>query len=238
MSLKPVVRVRQLGRMAFAEAYGIQTQTAEALRREILAKPAVLRRNTLLLVEHEPVFTIGIRSKGYTSEDESRLRKLGADFVKTNRGGLITFHGPGQLVAYPILYLGSFNEQKSMRWYVCQLEKTIVDTCAHFGLRADTTQETGVWIGDNKIAAIGNAPTHSGNRRSCRKWFYSQREQTMASSNGPASWEPRWLACGPCEGQKDALAISSCPMPPDNMIELLVPNSALITGSVSIFAKN
>ncbi|KAG0428401.1 hypothetical protein HPB47_024615 [Ixodes persulcatus] len=97
----------------------------------------------------------GIRSKGYTSEDESRLRKLGADFVKTNRGGLITFHGPGQLVAYPILYLGSFNEQKSMRWYVCQLEKTVVDTCAHFGLRADTTQETGVWIGDNKIAAIG-----------------------------------------------------------------------------------
>uniref|UniRef100_V5HSE1 Octanoyl-[acyl-carrier-protein]:protein N-octanoyltransferase LIPT2, mitochondrial n=1 Tax=Ixodes ricinus TaxID=34613 RepID=V5HSE1_IXORI len=155
MSLKPVVRVRQLGRLAFAEAYGIQTRTAEALRREILAKPAVLRRNTLLLVEHEPVFTVGIRSKGYTSEDESRLRKLGADFVRTNRGGLITFHGPGQLVAYPILYLGSFNEQKSMRWYVCQLEKTVVDTCAHFGLRADTTQETGVWIGDNKIAAIG-----------------------------------------------------------------------------------
>uniref|UniRef100_A0A0K8R3B5 lipoyl(octanoyl) transferase n=1 Tax=Ixodes ricinus TaxID=34613 RepID=A0A0K8R3B5_IXORI len=172
MSLKPVVRVRQLGRLAFAEAYGIQTQTAEALRREILAKPAVLRRNTLLLVEHEPVFTVGIRSKGYTSEDESRLRKLGADFVRTNRGGLITFHGPGQLVAYPILYLGSFNEQKSMRWYVCQLEKTVVDTCAHFGLRADTTQETGVWIGDNKIAAIGNAPTHSGNRRNGRKWFY------------------------------------------------------------------
>ncbi|CAN7996018.1 unnamed protein product [Ixodes hexagonus] len=155
MSSKSVVRVRQLGRMAFAKAYDIQTETAEALHREVLEKPAVLHRNTLLLLEHEPVFTVGLRSKGYTSEDESRLRKLGADFVKTNRGGLITFHGPGQLVAYPILYLGSFNERKSMRWYVCQLEKAIIDVCDHFNLSAQTTLETGVWIGDNKIAAIG-----------------------------------------------------------------------------------
>ncbi|XP_064455689.1 octanoyl-[acyl-carrier-protein]:protein N-octanoyltransferase LIPT2, mitochondrial-like [Ornithodoros turicata] len=155
MCSKVLVQAKRLGRMGFSKAYNIQQAAASRLYEEISANPVVIDGNTLITVEHDPVYTVGIRSKEYTAEQESVLRQLGAEFVRTNRGGLITFHGPGQLVAYPILYLGSFNKSKSMRWYVCTLEKTIIDFCSHFGLDARTTEHTGVWIGDNKVAAIG-----------------------------------------------------------------------------------
>lgn len=110
-------------------------------------------KNVLILTEHRPVYTIGIRTKGYTQDDEEFLRKMGAEFHRTNRGGLITFHGPGQLVAYPIINLKHF--KPSMRWYVCHLEKTIIELCAKLGLAACTSPDTGVWIGNNKICALG-----------------------------------------------------------------------------------
>lgn len=109
--------------------------------------------NTLLLVEHDPVYTIGIRSKNYTEDEEKKLRNLGAEFFKTNRGGLITFHGPGQLVAYPILNLKQF--KPSIKWYVCQIEQMIIRLCAEYGIIGATTSDTGVWVNDKKICAIG-----------------------------------------------------------------------------------
>lgn len=110
-------------------------------------------KNFLILTEHEPVYTLGLRTKNYSIDDEEKLTKLGAQFFKTNRGGLITFHGAGQLVAYPILNLKNF--QPSVRWYVCHVEKTIVDLCQKYGIKANTTQDTGVWVEDRKICAIG-----------------------------------------------------------------------------------
>lgn len=111
-------------------------------------------RNYLILQQHDPVYTIGIRTKNYSDVDEQRLRKLGADFHRTNRGGLITFHGPGQLVAYPILHLHQF--QPKMRWYVATLELTVIETCRKMGIpQAITTSDTGIWVGNNKICAIG-----------------------------------------------------------------------------------
>lgn len=77
----------------------------------------------------------------------------GAEFYKSNRGGLITFHGPGQLVVYPIINLKNFTP--SIKWYVCHIEKTIIRLCKHLGIEAATTSDTGVWIGDEKICAIG-----------------------------------------------------------------------------------
>lgn len=109
--------------------------------------------NILIITEHPPVYTIGIRTKQYSIQDEERLRKLGAEFHKTNRGGLITFHGPGQLVAYPIINLKNFTP--SMKWYVCHVEKTIIDLCKRYGIEARTTNDTGVWVDDRKICAIG-----------------------------------------------------------------------------------
>src|SRR5271157_1139605 len=77
-------------------------------------------------------------------------RLLGADFVRTDRGGLITFHGPGQLVAYPIINLKAF--RLGMKTYICQLQKTVIGTCLKMGVTAETSPEhTGVWVKDRKI---------------------------------------------------------------------------------------
>jgi len=69
---------------------------------------------------------------------------LGADFYRVNRGGLITYHGPGQLVAYPILRL---EKRHSTRWYVDRLEAAIIDLLKEFDLKGETSPHTGVWIG-------------------------------------------------------------------------------------------
>lgn len=107
----------------------------------------------LLLLEHLPVYTTGIRSKNYTKEYEQNLTKLGAQFHRTDRGGLITFHGIGQLTAYPILDLRHFVPK--VRWYVRELENTIIDVCKDFNLTGYTTENPGVWVDDKKVCAIG-----------------------------------------------------------------------------------
>lgn len=161
------IRVRRLGLVPYVEAYKIQQQHIEDV---VKRRPA---GQTLLLLEHPAVYTVGIRSKLYEQPEIDRLKKLGADFVKTNRGGLITFHGPGQLVAYPILDLNSFTaldathqtqQDKNLsvggvKWYVAQLEAALILACYEAGLkdaRAPGYPLTGVWTGSGrKVASIG-----------------------------------------------------------------------------------
>lgn len=152
-----LVQVVNLGRMGFKEAEIVQKNYKQNHIDSLHGK-IQSARDTLLLVEHDPVYTIGIRSKNYDEETEKKLLATGADFVRTDRGGLITYHGPGQLVAYPIINLKNF--KPSMKWYVCALEKTMIDTCRKFGLKANADQETGVWIEDRKIGAIGKRTFH------------------------------------------------------------------------------
>lgn len=163
------VRVLNLGRKAYQQTLEIQQNCVQKLLNSVAsAKSTSSHRqhpNTLIIVEHEPVYTIGIRSGDYSKQEEDRLKSLGADFVRSNRGGLITFHGHGQLVAYPILYLGDFDPEKSVRNYVHQLESTLIKTCSNIfsekestsSLKVSTIPEyPGVWIEENrKIAAIG-----------------------------------------------------------------------------------
>ncbi|KAK1786056.1 hypothetical protein P4O66_017791 [Electrophorus voltai] len=149
MSLgKTSVNVVNLGRIAYCNGLKIQEHYVRKHFDSSCQTP-----NTLLLCNHYPVYTIGIRRAHYPVEEEQRLKQLGADFFRTNRGGLITFHGPGQLVCYPILNLGYF--KKSLRWYVCELERTVIKMCSKFGIKASTSPDTGVWVGNNKICAIG-----------------------------------------------------------------------------------
>jgi len=107
--------------------------------------------------------------------DEAKLKKLGADFVKSDRGGLITFHGPGQLVAYPILDLKQFlstpksgkkAELIGMKWYIHNLEQVVIDTLKdRFELDAFRSPDTGVWVHqDKKICAMG---VHSSDLVTC-----------------------------------------------------------------------
>jgi len=148
--------VQKLGTMQYQPAWEIQKLFAAKIKANVDAGRDPEHR--LLLVEHYPVYTVGIRSKEYTLQEEEHLKSLGAEFHRTNRGGLITFHGPGQLTAYPILHLKSFG--KGIKWYVCALERTIIRTCHSFGVAAQTSPHTGVWVGDNKICALGIQGRH------------------------------------------------------------------------------
>lgn len=144
-----VVHVLRAGPLSYLHALRLQQNLSA--RRETDREDHF--QNVIVLTEHSPVYTIGIRTKGYSEDETNRLRELGAEFHRTNRGGLITFHGPGQMVAYPILYLKHF--KPSLRWYVCAIERTIVDLCSRYGLHAETSADTGVWVEDKKICAIG-----------------------------------------------------------------------------------
>lgn len=146
-----MIKVWKLGMISYDTALKIQMALA---RRQLDAVKRGLDENldTILLVEHKPVFTVGLRDT--TSVDEiGRLKKLGAEFKKTNRGGLITFHGPGQLVVYPIINLKNY--KTSVKWYVNSLEETVLNVCNELGVKGMRSPHTGVWVEDNKIASIG-----------------------------------------------------------------------------------
>lgn len=147
--LKPLVSVIRAGLISYEN--GLQLQK---LLTQQANEPFKKFHNFLVLQEFFPVYTVGIRNKDYSDEDELKLRKLGAEFYRTNRGGLITFHGPGQLVAYPLLHLKQF--KPSMRWFVTSLEQMVIKSCKNMGINnATTTQDTGIWVNDRKICAIG-----------------------------------------------------------------------------------
>ncbi|XP_054003206.1 putative lipoyltransferase 2, mitochondrial [Hylaeus anthracinus] len=147
--ISKAVKVLWAGRLSYSAGLRLQKVLSNRHRQNLEKNIS----NTLVLVEHYPVYTVGIRGKSYTVEDEEKLKSLGAEFFRTNRGGLITFHGPGQLVAYPILNLKQF--KTSVKWYVCQIEKMIIRLCAEYGIKGKTSPETGVWVNDRKICAIG-----------------------------------------------------------------------------------
>ena len=155
-----VVSVLNLGRQSYRSALSVQNHLVARVQSN--ARSDLDSGNTLILVEHPPVYTTGIRSRGYDQAEEDRLVQLGAEFVRTNRGGLITFHGPGQLVCYPILNLRDFAPQNSrrkallgMKWYVHSLEQMVIELLASLGVEGARSPHTGVWVGQNKICAMG-----------------------------------------------------------------------------------
>ena len=163
---RPLVAVKNLGRMSYKPAIAIM----KAAEKEKLAfaKGCTDKEPTdsLFIVEHHPVYTIGTRTAEYLGPDtrnendheriDVRLKKLGAEFCVTDRGGLITFHGPGQLVCYPVLNLKQY--KPSAHWYINKLEEVLINTCAEFAVEVGRTADIGVWIEDRKIAAIGIRP--------------------------------------------------------------------------------
>jgi len=107
--------------------------------------------DTLILVEHDPVYTLG---KNANEDHLLQSRDESVDIFNIERGGDITFHGPGQLVGYPILDLSNY--KKSVSWYMRTLEQVLIDTLIEFKIIAQRNDGlTGVWVGDEKIAALG-----------------------------------------------------------------------------------
>ena len=109
----------------------------------------------LLLLEHSPVITLGRRAdEAHILVSQEVLNREGIDVHRIERGGDATYHGPGQLVGYPILHLPSYHMGASD--YMHRLEEVIARTCVDYGLRTHRREKTiGVWVGDNKIAALG-----------------------------------------------------------------------------------
>jgi lipoyl(octanoyl) transferase len=110
----------------------------------------------LLLLEHPPVYTLGRNAQqGDIRLDEAALRRRGIEVHATDRGGQVTYHGPGQLVGYPILDLRP--DRQDVRRYVRDLEEVLVRTLGDFGVTAEgrASPFVGVWAGQRKVASIG-----------------------------------------------------------------------------------
>ncbi len=142
------IEVRRLpGLVPYAEAWEMQRGLVQLRKRDEIP-------NTLLLLEHPPVYTVGraARDASNLGAGEEYLRSLGAQVFWSDRGGDATFHGPGQIVGYPILRL----KDRDTHGYLRKLEDVLVGVLADYGLEGWHHPEyTGVWVGEKKIAAIG-----------------------------------------------------------------------------------
>lgn len=144
------LEVRELGRVPYREALEIQRALVDQRRAGEIG-------DVLLLLEHPHVITLGSRSdtaRANVLATPERLRELGVEICETGRGGDVTYHGPGQLVGYPILNLKP--DRADVYQYVRNLESVMVRACAACGVEAGTIDGlTGTWVGHSKIGAIG-----------------------------------------------------------------------------------
>lgn len=138
----------ELGRVDYLQTWHLQKQLAEARYNGGVG-------DLLLLLEHPHTYTTGRAGKdAHILFDDALLAQVGAAFHRVDRGGDITYHGPGQLVAYPIIDLRIW--LPDVHQYLRSLEEVLIRTLQDFGIRSGRVREaTGVWVGDKKIAAIG-----------------------------------------------------------------------------------
>ena len=146
----PVLEVRRLGLVPYPDALALQRSLVEERRADQVP-------DLLLLLQHPPVITLGVRGDGGRSNvvaQSSQLSALGIDISETGRGGDVTYHGPGQIVGYPILDLRP--DRCDVHRYVRDLEQVMIGVCADYGVIAGRIQGfTGAWVGEDKIGAIG-----------------------------------------------------------------------------------
>jgi len=138
------------GRTAYADAFERQKELVNKRRNQAT-------NDTLVFTEHDPVYTLGLR-KGADQHliwDKSTCAQQGITIYRSNRGGDITYHGPGQIVGYPII---SLQKRRDLHAYLRDLEAVVINTLTHFGLESDRREgKTGIWLGQRKICAIGVA---------------------------------------------------------------------------------
>jgi lipoyl(octanoyl) transferase len=147
---KRALHVRRLGLIPYADALALQRSLVEDRGSGRIG-------DTLLLLEHPHVLTLGVRGdggRGHILATPEALAQRGIDVHETGRGGDITYHGPGQIVGYPIIDLNP--DRRDVHRYVRDLETVLIRTAADYGIEAGRVQGlTGVWVGDDKLAAIG-----------------------------------------------------------------------------------
>jgi len=135
--------IRDLGTIGYEAAWALQQQLVEQRKAQQIP-------DTLLLLEHPHVFTLGRNAR----QEHLLARPPEVEVHQTNRGGDITYHGPGQLVGYPVFHLGAI--RKDVVWYVRSIEEALIRALAEFGIEAGRNRGyTGVWVKGEKVAAIG-----------------------------------------------------------------------------------
>lgn len=148
MIVRPL-QVRRLGQVPYAEGLELQRALVEERRDGRIP-------DTLLLLQHPHVVTIGVKKEGrsHILATPERLSSLGVEVFETGRGGDVTYHGPGQLVGYPIVDLNP--DRRDVHRYVRDLEEVMIRVCAGYGVTAGRVKGfSGAWVGDTKIGAIG-----------------------------------------------------------------------------------
>ncbi|MCF7759143.1 MAG: lipoyl(octanoyl) transferase LipB [Cephaloticoccus sp.] len=147
---QPTIATLDWGRTGYADAAQRQVELVD---RRIKAQVG----DTLVFTEHDPVFTVGLRREAekHLVWDQAQLTQEGVAVAKTNRGGDITYHGPGQIVGYPIVSLAT---RRDLHAYLRFLEQVVINSVGSLGLAASRREGlTGIWLGQSKVAAIGIA---------------------------------------------------------------------------------
>ena len=143
-----LLTIRRLGTISYADGLALQADLVQQRQRQLVP-------DTLLLLEHRPVFTLGrnARAANVLLPVEA-LHSRGFDVFDTGRGGDVTYHGPGQIVGYPIIDLAP--DRCDVHRYVRDLEEVMIRACADFGVRAERIAGlTGAWVAGAKVGAIG-----------------------------------------------------------------------------------
>ncbi len=147
---RPPLEVERLGVVGYDEATALQRELVARRQEDGIA-------DRLLLLEHPPVITLGVGARGSRQNilaAPAELRRRGVEVRAARRGGDVTYHGPGQLVGYPVLRLAP--DRRDVHRYVRDLEEVLIRTAAGFGVTASREPGlTGVWVGRDKLAAIG-----------------------------------------------------------------------------------
>ena len=154
-----IIQIIDLGQIAYRSAWKTQERYFNELIQRKKQNPNRTPKHYLIFCQHPPVITLGKNGNlNHLLYSPEKLKQQGIDFVHTNRGGDITYHGPGQMVVYPILDLNFIFTD--IHKYLRYLEQAIIDTIAHYGLQGQRSNgETGVWLemdkSPRKICAIG-----------------------------------------------------------------------------------
>ncbi|TFK93015.1 chloroplast lipoate protein ligase [Polyporus arcularius HHB13444] len=201
---------------------------------QLLARKASRsHRDYLLLLEHRPVFTFG-RRQHETSEDigaeMTRLKGLGADCVPTKRGGQTTYHGPGQIVGYPLLDLGRSSPPMGIRDYICRLQKTLeLHLLEGHSIRHVPSEHTGVFLDPRtKVASIGVQVRH----RLTTHGF------AMNVTQEPIPWFDKVVACGLTDVRAGCIAEAAKQETTTNAITVAGELPALISRFGRVFGRD